>query len=136
MEKLGNFFGFLTGLLFLLALLNYFVKWANKRFIPKLPKESLIRTHYPSFMKCVVKNHRFFGFGAAVALLVHLILQVNFQWVSTTGMIALGLMLANVLLGAILFFKLKSKRAALFKTHRFVTVLLILSIAIHVLFKF
>ena len=135
MGKLGDFLGWLTGLCFALALLNYLVKWANKRWGAKLPKDSDLKKNYNTFMKFIIKNHRFFGFGAAISLGIHLFLQITFQWVSVTGLIAAGLLILNVLMGAYLFFKLKGTRGKLFKAHRINTILLIAAVAVHVITK-
>ena len=66
MNELGNLFGILTAVLFGLAILNFCVKFVNRKWVMKLPKESKFRQGYTSVMKFLVKNHRFFGFGAAI----------------------------------------------------------------------
>ena len=135
MGELGNFLGWLTGLGFTLALLNFPVKWANKRWINKLPKESKFKKYYMSFMKFIIQKHRYFGLGAAGALLIHIFMQIQFKWVSTTGLIATALLVVNVLMGANLFFKHKGDRGTWFKVHRATVVLLFVAIASHVLLR-
>jgi hypothetical protein len=44
--------------------------------------------------------------------------------------------MVNVLIGAYLFFKLKGKRGMLFMVHRFVAVLLLVALAVHVGLRF
>ena len=52
--ELGEFLGSVTGILFFIALLNYPVKWINKRWISKLPKESGVKKAYQAVMKILV----------------------------------------------------------------------------------
>ena len=54
MGELGEFLGSVTGILFFIALLNYPVKWINKRWISKLPKESGVKKAYQAVMKILV----------------------------------------------------------------------------------
>ena len=136
MDSIGNFLGTLTGLGFGLALLNYPVKWINKRWISKLPKDSSVRQLYLTLMKWIVKNHRYFALAAAVALVIHLTLQITFKWVSSTGLIAAGLLISTVLLGAYGFVVLKGKRGKWLNVHQLLTVLTVFAILVHDSLKF
>ena len=131
MGELGGLLGSLTGVCFFLALLNYPVKWINKRWIGKLPKGSGVKKAYLPVMKFLVQKHRFFAFGAIAALAVHLYLQLTYRWLSVTGMIAGGLLLLTVLLGANLFFRHKGTRGLLFQAHRIAALSVLAAFAIH-----
>ena len=135
MFRLGGFLGILTTIFLGLALLNYILKWVNKRFVSKLPKTSKFKSTYLNVMKFVVQKHRWFGLGATVTMIAHLILQIIFAWVSTTGLIAAGLLVINGFIGAFMQFKLKGKRGPLLLVHRAMGVLLIAAIAVHVITK-
>jgi len=135
MENLGEFFGILTAFSFTLALFNYLSKWINKNLIIKLPKENAFKKIYLTLMKFIIKNHRFFGLIALCSLLIHLYIQITFKWVSTTGLIAAGMMVITVSLGIILLYFSKNKRGLLFKIHRFAVILLVLAVAAHLLIK-
>jgi len=135
MENLGEFFGTLTAISFVLALLNYLSKWINKNWINKLSKENKIRKYYLALMMFIIKNHRFFAFIALCSLLIHLYIQITFKWVSTTGLIAAGMMIITVLLGISLFYFSKNKRGLLFKIHRLAVILLVIAVAAHLLIK-
>ncbi len=135
MFRLGGFLGILTTIFLGLALLNYILKWVNKRFVSKLPKTSKFKSTYLNVMKFVVQKHRWFGLGATVTMIAHLILQIIFAWVSTTGLIAAGLLVMNGFIGAFMQFKLKGKRGPLLLVHRAMGVLLIAAIAVHVITK-
>ena len=68
MSLLGEALGIITATLYGVAVLNFFIKWGNRNWIMKLPKENSFRSAYQSVMKFLVKNHRFFGFGVIVPL--------------------------------------------------------------------
>ena len=131
MGNIGELLGSLTGLLFLLALLNYPVKWINKRWISKLPKTSSVKKGYMSIMKLLVQKHRFFAFGAVITLAVHFYLQITYKWLSITGTITGGLMILTILLGGNLFFRHKGTRGLLFKAHRISALLTLVAFVVH-----
>lgn len=135
MYRLGGLLGILTTVFLGLALLNYILKWVNKRFVSKLPKTSKFKGAYIKVMKFAVQKHRWFGLGATVSMLAHLILQITFAWVSTTGLIAASLLVINGFIGAWLHFKLKGKRGPFLMVHRAMGVLLIAAVAVHVITK-
>lgn len=135
MYELGGFLGILTAVFFGLALLNYISKWINKHWVSKLPKTSRFKAVYIKGMKFVVQKHRWFGLGAAVSMIAHLILQITYAWVSTTGLIAVSLLAVDVMIGAWLHFKQKGKRGPLLKVHQAMGALLIAAIAVHVITK-
>lgn len=135
MDSLGGYLGILTGLLICLALLNYVVKWVNRRWVMKLPKGSKFKAAYTPVMRFLVQKHRFFGLGAALTLTAHLVLQVIFRWVAVTGLIACAILVVDVMMGAWLYFKQKGKRGPLLIVHRATGVALIIAIAVHVITK-
>ena len=70
MRLLGEALGVLTAILFGFAIANFLIKWISRKWIMKLPKENAFRGVYQTIMKFLVKNHRFFGFGAAALMVV------------------------------------------------------------------
>ena len=135
MGEWGELLGSVTGICFFLALLNFPVKWINKRWISKLPKQSGVKKAYQAVMKFLVQKHRFFAFGAVIALAVHLYLQLTYRWLSVTGMIAGGLLILTVSLGATLFFRHKGTRGPLFQVHRIAALSVLVAFAIHYITK-
>jgi hypothetical protein len=61
MTLLGRALGIITAVLYGIAILNFFIKWGNRKWVMKLPKESAFRGEYQTVMKFLVKNHRFFA---------------------------------------------------------------------------
>jgi predicted heme/steroid binding protein len=115
----------------LLALLNYPIKLIN-RAAAKLPKESPRRQKVAALTRFITGNHRFIAASTLVVLVVHFILQSIYRWVSLTGLIAVGLLLAAGGLGAFGHYIRKRKRSAWFPVHRTLAVLLAMAIAVHI----
>jgi hypothetical protein len=132
MSDSGKFFGILILVGYLQALLNYPIKWVNRQWIAKLPKDSSLQRNYRAVMKFIVQQHRFLALSATVALIVHIIIQVTFKWVSPSGVIAAALLVLNSSIGAYGFFVRKGKRAAWIYVHRTTAVLLGLAIVNHI----
>ena len=134
MSLLGEALGIITATLYGVAVLNFFIKWGNRNWIMKLPKENSFRSAYQSVMKFLVKNHRFFGFGAAAVMVSHVIIQIIFQWVSVTGLIAAGLALLTVALGIVMF-KSKKRTPAMLWAHRGSVIALTIVVLVHLISK-
>jgi hypothetical protein len=132
MNQLGNLFGILTAVFFGLATLTFFVKLINRKCVMKLPKENKFKQGYSSVMKFLVKNHRFFGLGAAVLMVAHVVLQILFKWVSVTGIITASIAFVTGMLGWIMF-KAKKRTPAMLWAHRGSVVALAIAIAVHVI---
>lgn len=132
MNQLGNLLGILTAVLFGIAILNFCVKFVNRKWVMKLPKESKFKQSYSTVMKFLVKNHRFFGIGAAALMVAHVVLQLIFKWVSVTGILTAVLAVVTVALGVVLF-KAKKRTPAMLWAHRGAVIALILSFIAHVI---
>jgi len=132
MNQLGNLLGILTAVLFGIAILNFCVKFVNRKWVMKLPKESKFKQGYTTVMKFLVKNHRFFGIGAAALMVAHVVLQLIFKWVSVTGILTAVLAVVTVALGVVLF-KAKKRTPAMLWAHRGAVIALILSFIAHVI---
>jgi hypothetical protein len=133
MYELGGFLGIMITVFLGLALLNYVMKWVNKHWVSKLPKTSKFKVVYIKVIKFIVQKHRWFGLGAAVFMVAHLILQITYAWVSITGLIAAALLVINGMIGAWMHFKQKGKRGPLLMVHRAIGILLVAAIAAHVI---
>ena len=128
----GRVLGIVTAVLYGVAIMNFFVKWINRKWIMKLPKENAFRSAYLDVMKFLVKNHRFFGLGAAVVMVSHVIVQILFRWVSITGIVTAGLAVVTIILGGIMF-KAKKRTPAMLWAHRGAVIALTLSFLVHVI---
>ena len=131
MREIGELLGVLTAVLFGLAIMNYVIKFVNRKWVMKLPKENKFKQLYMSIMKLLIKYHRFFGFGAAILMVTHVVVQILFMWVSITGLITAGLAVVTVVLGVILF-KAKKRNPKMLIAHRSAVVALIVAFFVHV----
>lgn len=134
MYLLGDALGVLTAILFGFAIVNFPIKWVNRRWVAKLPKENKFRGGYQTAMKFLVKNHRFFGIGAVALMVFHVVVQILFRWASVTGIVTAALGLVTLALGFVLF-KSKKRTPAMLWSHRSAVIALILSFLIHVIAK-
>lgn len=134
MGFLGEALGVITAVLFGIAIANFFIKWINRNWVMKLPKDNKFRVVYQQVMKFLVKNHRFFGFGAVVVMVSHVVLQILFAWVSVTGLVTAGLAVVTIALGLILF-KSKKRTPVLLWAHRGAVIALFLAFLVHVITK-
>ncbi len=134
MGELGELLGILTAVAFGLAIMNFVIKFFNRKWIMKLPKENIWKQRYTWLMKFLIKNHRFFGFGAAALMVAHVVIQILFAWVSVTGIITASLAVVTVILGVIMF-KAKKRTPAMLWAHRGAVIALIAAFLVHVITK-
>lgn len=130
MYKLGDFFGWLTIVLFAGTAANYVIKIINKKWGKRF-SSSGSKKILAAFMKIFVKNHRYFGFGAFLALFLHFVLQFLNFGLSISGIIAAVLLILQVFLGIYATVKKKPRKGFWFVAHRMIAALLILGIAFH-----
>ena len=131
--KLGKFLGWLTVVLFAGTIANYVIKFINRKWGKQLSSSPAVKRILAIFMKVFVRNHKYFGFGAFIALFLHFIIQFfNFGF-SISGIIAAALLLFQAILGIYASRKKKPRKGAWFIVHRSIAVLLILGIAFHLL---
>lgn len=135
----GDFIGFLgwvTGISFGLAILNFFVKYVNKNFINKLGKDKKqIVDLYRVAMKLIIKNHKLVGTIAVVAVSTHFFVAFSAGDIKITGIIAAVLMLIIFILGVFGTYIKKSNKGIWLKIHRIISFALIIAISIHVLLQ-
>lgn len=129
--KLGSFLGWLTIILFAGTIANYIVKYINKKWGKQILSSPAGKKIIAVFMKVFVRNHKYFGLGAFIALFLHFIVQfLNFGF-SISGIIAAALLILQVVLGIYATVKKKPRRGMWFIAHRSIAFLLFLGIAFH-----
>ncbi|HWT76969.1 MAG TPA: hypothetical protein VN258_19895 [Mobilitalea sp.] len=132
LENLGGFFGYLIILLYILTILNYFVKLINRKYKEQIKKNERFHQIFTKVMRFLVKQHKLFGLLTIVFILLHFLIQFNRFGLSITGAIAAGVMLLQVALG-IYGSKAKKKSKAWLYVHRAIAVILAVTILIHIL---
>ena len=130
---LGGFLGWLTTIFFAGTLANYIVKLINKKWGKKISASPAGKKSLALLMRVFVKNHRYFGIGAFIALFLHFALQVWTFGVSISGVVAAALLVLQTALGIYAFIKKKPRKGIWFHAHRSIAILLIAGIALHLL---
>jgi hypothetical protein len=126
--------GWVTAISFGLAILNYFIKFINKKYISKLGKEKKqIVDLYRKVMKLIVRNHKLIGTVAVVSVLTHFFIAFSSNHVSLTGIIAASIMVVIFILGVYGAYINKNYKGMWLKVHRIMAFTLLLAIAIHIL---
>ena len=131
MSLLGNIFGWLIVAGLAVTLLNYPIKVIYRKKIARLPKDSVLRRRYGLVQRFVVQYHRFFAGFTTVAMIVHLVIQLQYRWLSWTGLVTAILMLCNGFLGGYGHYIKQKKKSAWLYIHRTIAVLMIAALAVH-----
>ena len=135
-RSLIDFLGWVTAISFGLAILNYFVKYINKKYINKLGKDKKqIVDIYRKIMKIIVKYHKLVGTIAVASVLTHFFIAFSSNRISLSGIIAAVIMACIFILGFYGAYINKNYKGKWLKVHRVLAFSLILAIGIHVLSK-
>ena len=131
-----GFLGWVTAVCFGLAILNFFVKLLNRKYISKLGKEKAqLVSAYRKVMKIVVKNHKVVGIVAIICVLIHFTIALISHRILLSGIIAAGLMLSLFCLGFYGAYINKNFRGKWLKIHRVAAFAVLLAILTHAIFK-
>jgi len=131
--ELGGFFGWLLIGAFGCTLLNYLVKFVNKKWGKTISGSSFGKKAMKLLMTVFVRNHRFFGFLTAALLLTHFGIQFSRYGINLTGSLAATLIISQVGLGIYATRAHKPRKGTWFVTHRLIAVLIILGVSLHLL---
>lgn len=136
MKQIAGLLGWIGVWGYVLALINFFVKYVNKKFINKFPKDkqNFIKM-YRTIMRYIVKYHKIIGAVASVAIIGHLYLMYKRIGLSVPGLIAALLMWSIFALGFYGAVINKNFKGKWLKLHRVLALLLIFVVIFHVMFK-
>ncbi|MDF2503433.1 hypothetical protein [Clostridium sp.] len=125
--------GILTAIAFSFALLNFVVKFINKKYIIKLDKaKNHFIVYYTKIMLFIVKNHKIAGITALIFMLLHFSTAFISHRIKITGIIAATIMLIIAILG--IYAKLNKKVKGTWLTvHRTLAFILIVALIFHIL---
>lgn len=130
---LGRIMGWVILAFYLLASMNFVMKYANRKWVAKLPRESVFRKRYLKVLQFIIKAHPAFGYLAFFAVIIHMLIQFRFYGFWFSGFLAGGLMLIQIGIGSFGQWHKKKKRGPWLTVHRTVTVILLIVIALHVI---
>ena len=86
--QLGFFLGVSIVVFYSLSVLNFIVKYINKRYRNKINSNKKLKSKFNPFMKFIVKNHKLFGILTALSLIAHFTVQFSLFGLSITGALA------------------------------------------------
>ncbi len=129
----GRLLGWLVLTGYALTVLNYFVKLINRKIISKKPADSTMRKRYTTFMRVIVKYHRYFALATTLLLIAHFIVQYLVWGFYITGLIAAGLLILLGFLGAYGTFVRQKKSGPWLYAHRTIAALLPFAVLVHIL---
>ena len=133
MKEFGEFLGWLIIISYGITVLNFIIKAVNKKYSKQIAKNPEFKKYFSIIMKFVVKNHKVFGFAAALFILLHFAVQFKNFGLSVTGITAAALMILQILLGMYGAYVNKKRAGIWFYTHRIIAVVVFLAIIIHIL---
>ena len=136
MFELSGLSGWLIVIAFVGTLLNYIVKFINKRFGKKINASSTGKKIMKALMVIFVRNHKYFGFAASAFLLVHFIIQFNKYGFVVSGVITGILLILSAVIGMYGTVKKKPRKGLWFITHRILAVLMIIGVVVHIINPF
>ncbi len=131
MNLTGSILGWLVIISLFITLLNYPIKKIN-RAASRLPQTDGRRQLAAGLTRFLTGNHRFLALLTLLLLIAHLIVQSIVRWVSLSGLIAASLLLVMALFGGFGHYVRKKKKGAWFYFHRFLAILLVVAIGIHI----
>lgn len=132
MKHIAGLMGWISFWMFIIALLNFWVKYINKKYINKLSKYKNI---YVKFMKYIVKYHKVIGIIAFIALIVHAVVMYMYKGLSLPGLVAAIIMFIVFALGIYGYALNKKMRGSWLKVHRVLSFILLALIVFHVAFS-
>lgn len=133
---LGGFFGWALVYAFAGTILNYILKFVNKRFSKKIATFPKGKRIMKLLMTIFVRNHKYFGFATVALLIAHFAAEFSRFGINMTGAIAASLMVLQVLLGLYANIRKRPRKGLWFVAHRSIALLIVLGISIHLIFPY
>lgn len=135
MKELGELLGWVIAISYAGTMLNYILKFVNKRYSKKISGIKNGKETMKLLMKIFVQKHRYWGIVAIVALLMHFAVQFMSFGINVTGSIAALLMIIQIAVGIYGAYVNKKRAGSWFMMHRAISVMLVLTIAVHLILK-
>lgn len=129
--NLGELLGWLLVITLTSTILNYCIKFVNKHFGKSIQKNEIAKNVMKFLMKVFVKNHRFFGMGTILILLLHFLVQFTTYGPNLTGTLAAILLFIQAGLGMYGSIKKKPRKGIWFIAHRIIAVFIVMAVILH-----
>ncbi|MGE5627584.1 MAG: hypothetical protein ACM3X7_05630 [Solirubrobacterales bacterium] len=131
MRQYAGFFGSMIVIFYGLTILNFILKWVNKKYPKIINKNKQVKMIFKKSMKIVVKYHKLFGILTIIFLGLHFWIFYSNGRISRTGILAALLMISQVVLGILGAYVIKKRTGLWFSLHRVLAAALALVIFIH-----
>jgi hypothetical protein len=133
MHVFGIILGWVIVAGYLLAIMKWLVNRIGQKAVQRMPAGSFRRKTFAAFQKALVRIHGYIGIYLVTVILLHFMIELVHEGFFLTGLIAGGLMLPQIALGAF-GTVVKGRRAgAWLSVHRILAVALPVAIAVHVI---
>lgn len=129
----GSILGWTIVIFYSLTVMNYIIKFINRRWGKKITQNERLKGPFRWFMSFIVKNHRYFGFITIAAILGHFYIQYNRWGFVPSGALAAALMTTQASLGAYGTYVKKKKKGPWLLAHRTIAVLLLFAVLFHLI---
>lgn len=129
--NIGELLGWLLVITLTATILNYCIKFVNKHFGKSIQKNETAKNVMKFLMKVFVKNHRFFGLGTILILLLHFLVQFTTYGPNLTGTLAAILLFIQAGLGMYGSIKKKPRKGIWFIAHRIIAVFIVMAVILH-----
>ena len=129
--NIGELLGWLLVITLTATILNYCIKFVNKNFGKSIQKNETAKNVMKFLMKVFVKNHRFFGMGTILILLLHFLVQFTTYGPNLTGTLAAILLFIQAGLGMYGSIKKKPRKGIWFIAHRIIAVFIVMAVILH-----
>ena len=133
MHVFGIVLGWVIVAGYLLAAMKYFVNRIGRNAVQTMPVGSHRRKALAAFAKGVVRIHGIIGIYLVTIILLHLLIELVHKGFFLTGLIAGGLLLLQIALGAYGTVVKGRHSGPWLSVHRTVAVLLPIAVAVHVI---
>jgi hypothetical protein len=129
--NIGELLGWLLVITLTATILNYCIKFVNKHFGKSIQKNETAKKIMKFLMKVFVKNHKFFGMGTIVLLLLHFLVQFTTYGPNLTGTLAAILLFIQAGLGMYGSIKKKPRKGLWFIAHRIIAIAIVMAVVLH-----
>jgi len=130
---IGAVLGWTIVIFYALTILNYILKFINRRWGKEINQNEKLKGPFRWFMSFIIKNHKLFGFITIAAILGHFYIQYNRWGFVPSGVAAAILMITQAALGAYGAFINKKRKGPWLMAHRAIAALLLLAVVFHLI---
>ncbi|WP_406541853.1 hypothetical protein [Clostridium ljungdahlii] len=135
MKEFGKLLGWVGFWAYFILLLNFFIKYINRKYMKKLPKDKKqYERVYKVFMKYIVKYHKLVGIIGVIAVVCHGYFMYKYKGICIPGLAAAVVMIVTACLG-IYGLKSRNMKGKWLMDHRILAFFLIFLILFHIMFK-